>query len=93
MKVLWDAAKARSNQKKHGISFSDAEAVFYDPYAISMEDVGARNERRHVSVGKDSLGRVITAVYAYRAGNIRLISARKATGAETSIYEEGIRFQ
>ena len=92
MDVVWDPAKARSNLKKHGMSFAEVETVFYDPLAISFEDPGLTGENRYVVVGMDALSRVIVAVYAYRNTVIRLISARKATKSERKAYEAGVRF-
>lgn len=37
MKFQFDPAKAKSNLKKHKVSFADAEGVFYDPLAIHEE--------------------------------------------------------
>ena len=92
MDLVWDPAKAWSNLKKHGVSFSDVETVFFDPYAISFEDSGSKDENRFVVVGMDAMGRVMVAVYAYQDDAIRLISARKATRSEREVYEEGVRF-
>ena len=92
MDFEWDPAKARSNLTKHGVSFSDVETAFYDPYAISMPDPGASAEERFILVGTDALGRIVVVVYTYRGNSIRLISARKATKSERKSYEEGIRF-
>jgi uncharacterized DUF497 family protein len=33
MQVEWNPEKAKSNLQKHGVSFSDAEAVLFDPYS------------------------------------------------------------
>ena len=93
MEVVWDTAKAGSNNRKHGISFSDAQVVFYDPRALGIEDPDSESESRFILVGADSLGRLITVVYAYGDTVIRLISARKATKSESKIYERRIRFQ
>lgn len=30
----WDAAKAKGNLRKHGISFEEARTVFYDEHAV-----------------------------------------------------------
>lgn len=92
MDVIWDPAKARSNLKKHGVSFSDMETVFRDPHAISLEDSDSRFENRFIVIGMDALGRVVVAAYAYQNDAIRLISARKATKSERDVYEEGVRF-
>jgi uncharacterized DUF497 family protein len=34
IKFEWDAAKATSNQKKHGVSFEEAQYIFYDEFAV-----------------------------------------------------------
>ena len=90
MDVRWDPAKAASNLHKHGIRFSDAEAVLFDPIAVTVEDRGAVGEQRFVSVGADVRGRVVVVVYTYRADHTRLISARGATLNERRAYEEGV---
>ena len=88
MDVVWDPPKARANYIKHGVSFPDAEAVLRDPYALTMEDPDARNEQRFVSLGLDSIGRVLVVVYSYEEDHIRLISARKASMSERKFYEK-----
>jgi hypothetical protein len=90
MKITWDPAKAESNFRKHKIRFSDAEAVLFDPMALTIEDETAQSEERFVSVGADALNRVVVVVYTYRGEDIRLISARRATRRERKSYEEGI---
>jgi len=87
----WDPAKARSNLAKHGISFSDAEAVFDDEFAISIPDRGPAGENRFVAVGTDALGRVLVVSFTYRQNKIRIISARRATKSERNEYGKGIR--
>ena len=93
MDVEWDPGKARSNIRKHGISFSDAEAVLYDRLAISMEDRNVEGEERYITVGSDALNRIIVLCYTYRDMKVRLISARRPTRLERKAYEERIRFQ
>ena len=88
--INWDPEKARSNVRKHGVRFSDAETVLFDPQAITVEDETAEDERRFVSVGMDAVGRVLVVVYCYRDVDIRLISARRANRHERQRYEEGI---
>jgi uncharacterized DUF497 family protein len=34
----WDTAKANSNKKKHGVSFEEAQSVFYDEFAVQFFD-------------------------------------------------------
>ena len=88
MDIVWDPEKARTNLKKHGIHFSDAEIVLFDPNALTREDVDGKNEQRFVSIGMDAIGRVLVVVYTYRGEVIRLISARPATKRERESYEE-----
>jgi len=90
MDVNWDPDKAKSNFKKHGVHFSDAESVLYDPCALSIEDEDSEREHRYVSIGLDAIGRILVIVYAQINDDIRLISARKAGKNERRDYEEGI---
>ena len=90
MNTTWDPNKAQANFRKHGVRFSDAEAVLFDPHAITREDPTTAAERRFVSVGLDVLGRVVVVVYTYRRDDVRLISARLATPNERRHYEKGI---
>ena len=76
--------------QKHKVRFSDAEAVLFDPMALTIEDKSSQGEQRFVSVGSDALNRILVVVYTYRGADIRLISARKATPKERKAYEEGI---
>jgi uncharacterized protein len=34
----WDRKKAERNLKKHGVSFEEAVAVFYDPLSATFDD-------------------------------------------------------
>jgi hypothetical protein len=65
MRIVWDPVKARHNRQKHGVLFSDAEAVLYDPYALTREEE-VRGDRRYVTVGLDHVGKVLVVVYSYR---------------------------
>ncbi len=42
----FDPNKAVSNQRKHGVSFADAEGVFYDDFAIHKMDREIVHEER-----------------------------------------------
>jgi uncharacterized DUF497 family protein len=88
MNYEWDENKAASNLRKHDILFSDAVAVFEDEMALSREDTDSLGEQRFVLTGIDFMGRILTVIYTYRYGTIRLISARRATKKERKIYEQ-----
>ena len=90
MWVVWDPRKARANLLKHGVRFSDAEGVLFDPHAITTEDRTAQGEQRFVSIGLDPVGHVLVVVYTYRGEDLRLISARRATRKERHQYEAAV---
>ena len=87
MALEHDWTKAAANLKNHGVSFADAEGVLFDPMALTIEDIGAIGERRFVSIGLGSAGEVLVVVHTERAGEPRLISARRATRRERKAYE------
>ena len=83
----FDPKKAAANQRTHGVSFAEAEPVFYDPLALTREDADAVVEQRFVTVGIGAFGRVLTVCWTERRPAIRLISARLATANERKCYE------
>jgi uncharacterized DUF497 family protein len=85
----WDERKAAENLRKHGVDFADAALVLEDDLALTVEDPDAQGEERWVTMGHDPNQRVLVLAYTWRGGRIRLISARKATGAERRRYETG----
>jgi uncharacterized DUF497 family protein len=62
MEAEWDPAKARANLRKHGVRFADAVTALEDARAISVQDESA-DEERWVSIGMDSLARILVVVY------------------------------
>lgn len=87
MDFEFDPKKALANQQKHGVTFSEVEPVFYDDFALTREDVDALGEARFVTVGVDTLGRIVAVCWTQRGANIRLISARLASPSERKSYE------
>jgi uncharacterized DUF497 family protein len=79
--------KAATNFKKHGVSFADAEGVFFDPLAIHREDPDSEDEERFIAVGAGNAGKILVVVYTLRGDEIRLISVRRATRREVKDYE------
>lgn len=92
MAFEYDPQKAQTNRLKHGVSFAEAELVFFDLLAIHDVDPDAIGEERFIAVGMGNLGRLLVVVYTMRGGEIRLISARRATRNEAKAYEEWIWF-
>lgn len=82
----WDDRKARSNLEKHGVDFADAVSVLEDELALTIPDEEA-DERRFITIGEDSLRRIVVVIFTERADRIRIISARRATKREREQYE------
>lgn len=85
----WDPGKARQNRRKHRVSFQEAATVFGDPLAITYSDPDhSLSERRFITVGMSSAGKVLIVAHADRDETTRIISARKTTQRERKHYEE-----
>ncbi|MGH6736648.1 MAG: BrnT family toxin [Methyloceanibacter sp.] len=73
----WDPRKRRSNVVKHRIDFTRTQFVFSDPAAVTLEAQSRGGEIRQMIVGEVD-GRLVTVVFTFREGRIRIISARRA---------------
>ena len=89
-KFEWDDAKAASNLQKHGVSFDEALSVFGDSLAITFSDSDhSEYEDRSRTYGISNKARLLVVVHTERRSGVRIISARRATRYEKSIYENG----
>ena len=91
MKFAWNLTKAAANKRKHHVSFSEAQTVFYDEEALILDDPDhSTNEDRFILLGLSANLRVLLVVHSYRGEDetIRIISARKANATERSMYEK-----
>lgn len=84
--IEFDPVKARANLLKHKVSFAHGEQALRDPFGFTMEDPDSEDEQRFVTLGMDSLGRVLVIVHTPRGERTRLISARKASKGESEQY-------
>ena len=87
----WDPAKAAANRRKHGVSFEEAQSVFWDDLALFDDDPDhSAEEDRFLLLGLSSRPRLLVVVHCFRvtADVIRIISARRATPAERARYSE-----
>ena len=91
IRFIWDNSKALLNKRKHGISFEEAQTVFYDENAIEYFDPDhSEDEDRFIMLGFSFKLRMLVVCYCTRKeNNIRIISARKATRHETENYRKG----
>ena len=89
----WDTAKAIANRKKHGVSFEEAQSVFYDEFALQFFDKAhSETESRFLMLGMSNQARLLMVCHCERADGavIRIISARNATRKEAGFYPGGI---
>ena len=87
----WDENKNEINKKKHKISFEEAKTVFYDEEALLIDDPEhSQEEERFIILGLSQKANLLVVCHCYRASDtvIRIISARKATKAESQQYHE-----
>ena len=85
----WDDRKNKTNQKKHGVSFEEAQTVFFDENAIEYFDPDhSEDEDRYLMLGFSYRLRVLVISHSFRqnGSGIRIISARKATKKEQRAY-------
>ena len=90
MKIVYDPRKAASNLQKHKVSFDEAIECLHDPLARVIPDPDCEGEEPYVLIGMSMSSRILLVVYAYRDEDdvIRIISARKATAHEATLYAQ-----
>jgi uncharacterized DUF497 family protein len=85
----WDKHKAQTNLAKHGISFQEAATVFGDSLSVTIPDPDhSATEDRFVIVGHSHRRRLLVVIFVERGDSIRVISARRATKNERTVYED-----
>lgn len=87
--VEWDPVEARTNRRKHGVTFEEAATVFNDPLSSTIPDpLHSETEERLIIIGQSIQRRLLVVVHADRENAIRIISARVANAHERKTYEE-----
>lgn len=87
MEFEWDAAKARSNLSKHGVSFETAMQIFKRD-RLSVRGEWVENEFRETDIGIADNLVVLVVAHTDRHGVVRLISARRATQREQKLFDD-----
>jgi uncharacterized protein len=89
LEFVWDPAKAVANIRRHGVSFPEASTAFADPNSLTVPDPDhSATEERWILLGLSTRSRLLIVAHTERGDVIRLISARKATRKERTVYEE-----
>jgi uncharacterized protein len=80
----FDPEKSAANKSKHGIDFSQAQAIWADPDRL---EIPARSvdEARHQVIGRIG-DKTWSAFITYRNEKIRIISVRRARPEEEARY-------
>ena len=86
MEIEFDLEKAAFNLRKHRVGFAHAEQALRDPLGLTIEDPDSEGEPCFVTLGADSLGRILVVVHTPRDDRVRIISARKASRNEARNY-------
>ncbi len=88
----WDENKNSMNKRKHGVSFEEAESVFYDEDALVIDDPDHSDidEERFIILGVSERSNLLVVCHCFRESEtvIRIISARAATKREAAQYHE-----
>jgi len=92
----WNNNKDKTNFKNHGVSFAEAKTVFYDENALEFYDQDhSLGEDRYLMIGLSSKLRLLLVNYTVREERdedvIRIISSRKPTKREQTIYFERLK--
>ncbi len=81
----FDPAKSEANERKHGIDFEAAKALWDDPYLL-LAPARSTDEPRILAIGRIA-GRCWSAIITHRGEAIRLKSVRRARAEEIERYE------
>jgi hypothetical protein len=89
VRFQWDADKAESNLRRHGVSFEEASTVFGDPLAATRDDPDhSIEELRFVTMGYSSAQRLLVVSHCNsEEEEARIISAREPSPKERRQYE------
>jgi uncharacterized protein len=81
----FDPVKSAANLEKHGIDFTQAQALWQD---VMRAEIPARtiDEPRWLVIGRIG-GKHRSVVVTYRDERIRIISARRSRKEEVALYE------
>jgi uncharacterized DUF497 family protein len=89
----WDPRKDVENQRKHGVSFAQAQRAFLDSGRVIARDIAhSGTEPRYYCFGRVSDG-VLTVRFTYRGNVIRIFGAgywrrgKKLYEAHSKVYK------
>lgn len=88
LEFVWDTGNIEKN-KKHNVTDTEAEEIFFDPKKVIARDVlHSQEEKRWILLGKTKKERLLYVVFTERQKKIRIISARDINKKEVPLYEK-----
>jgi uncharacterized DUF497 family protein len=90
MTFEWDEAKNRSNSRKHGLDFAEAEEMFRGILLVRPDMREDYGEERWIGIGMIQERFAFVAFAQPSADTIRIISLRRANHEERKEYEKAI---
>jgi uncharacterized DUF497 family protein len=86
--VVWDEAKNLKNQRKHGVSFEEAEELLASgsDYLEIFDEAHSESEDRFIAIGPITRGLILVVWTELDDGTRRIISARWAGEREQALY-------
>lgn len=76
----WDAGNMHK-PLRHGVSLEESEEVFYNRPLFKKT-----REDRYLALGSTDAGRHLVVAFTYRAGTVRVITAREMKKSERRYY-------
>ncbi|NYT25899.1 BrnT family toxin [Alcaligenaceae bacterium] len=87
MEITYDPAKDKSNQRKHGVSLSQATEIDWSQVMAKVDTRQDYGEVREIGYAVMA-DRLYCVVFTRRAGKMHVISLRKANSREVRNYEQ-----
>ncbi len=88
---VWDKGNIDKNWKKHRVTGTECEEVFFDENKVALKDVlHSGKEERFIVLGKTRNDRLLFAVFTVRRKKVRIISARDVNRKERKLYEKAV---
>lgn len=85
----WDAGNREKNFLKHSVTNAECEEVFFDPHKRVLREplrIGSSGpEMRRILIGKTKAERALFVAFTFRAGKVRVISARDLNRKERGL--------
>ena len=70
----WDPTKARSNLRKHDVSFPESATVLRDPFGITVYDPDhSQEEDRYITIGTSGSRRLLMVSHTDRGDRVRIL--------------------